>query len=142
MEFGLPCCEHPPEIGAAEAALIAAAGFAHDGIEIPFVRAREREQLGEGALAADAPGNQKLRHIENDKVRKGKRTQDSEGWKAKREKCTCVLALRLTLPGDGRAESRDNPCDLHSEAMKAGEILPAQGSRIQANIEKATNLGA
>ncbi len=49
--------EHFPEVGAAEAALIAAAGLAHHVVERPAALPGERGQGGERHALADAAGD-------------------------------------------------------------------------------------
>ena len=57
--------EHLPEVGAAESALVAAAGFAHDVVQCPAVLAGERGQGGEGHPLADTAGDSDGGHLGN-----------------------------------------------------------------------------
>ena len=110
MELGLAALKHAFQVGPAEAALVAAAGFAPDGLEVPAACARERQQLRERDVAADALGDQDGGHPGNIE-RKEKRTQDSEAWKGGRAKK--LLTLGVPLFGDGRPKARDDLGDLH-----------------------------
>jgi len=58
MELGLARCEHPPEVWPAEAALGAAPGLPHDALELPVALARQRQELRERKVTADAAGDQ------------------------------------------------------------------------------------
>ena len=57
MEFSLSGPEHFPEVGTTEAALVSAAGFAHDVIERPAMLTCRRGKDRKGHPAADAAGD-------------------------------------------------------------------------------------
>ena len=76
VEVGGPGAEHLPEVGAAEPALVAAAGLPHDVLERPAALAGERGQRGEGHALADAAGDGDGTHPVKRNRGKGLRTGD------------------------------------------------------------------
>ena len=104
VEVGGPGAEHLPEVGAAEPALVAAAGLPHDVLERPAALAGERGQRGEGHALADAAGDADGGHSGNI-GRKEEADLGLGGAKGRKRKgllsaCIALLCHRHSKPGD------------------------------------------
>lgn len=65
MKLGFARGEHSLEVRPAKSALVAASGLPDDGVEVPVALARERQELRERKVTANAAGDQGGRHQNN-----------------------------------------------------------------------------
>jgi len=116
MELGLARCEHPPEVWPAEAALGAAPGLPHDALELPVALARQRQELRERKVTADAAGDEGCRHL-----RKIREAQTEETGRT------------VEAAGPRGLLSARSEVDAHTDLQDVGRVDPSVASLPQAD---------